>query len=157
MISTMPTPHIIAYTPHHAAAWRTLNEAWVTRYFKLEAKDNQILGDPQGQVLDKGGAIFIAMLDSVAVGCVSMIPMADSGYELAKMAVTETAQGHGIGRKLMQACIDFAGQQKAPRIYIETNAVLTPAVTLYESCGFVHLPPQPTPYERCNVWMELRF
>ena len=30
------------------------------------------------------------------------------------------------------------------------------ALALYRSFGFVDLPAQPTPYARCDVWMELR-
>ena len=28
------------------------------------------------------------------------------------------------------------------------------AIALYRRFGFVDLPAQPTPYARCNVWME---
>jgi putative acetyltransferase len=147
---------IVEYAPRHGAAWRALNEAWLIRYFVLEEKDCRVLGDPQTYVLDPGGIIFMAEHMRVAVGCVSLMRMEDDGYELAKMAVDPGTQGKGVGRKLMNACMEFAKNQKASRLYIETNAILTPAIQLYETAGFVHLPPQPTPYARANVWMEYR-
>lgn len=46
----------------------------------------------------------------------------------------------------------------ATRLYFETNLIIAPAISLYESLGFRHLPPQrvvPSPYARADVFMEL--
>ena len=147
---------ILTYEPRHAAAWRSLNETWIRRLFAIEAKDLVMLDDPDGQVLAKGGAIFMAEDRAEPVGCVALLPMADGGYEVAKMAVAEQAQGRGVGRLLMQACIAEGRARGAPRLYIETNSGLAPAMALYRSSGFTDLPPQPSPYARCDVWLELR-
>ena len=88
---------IVEFQPAHAQAFRTLNEAWITRHFVLEAKDREVLGDPQGQIIDKGGWIFMAIEDGAAVGCVALIAMADGGYEVAKMTVAESLRGAGLG------------------------------------------------------------
>ncbi|WP_269715683.1 GNAT family N-acetyltransferase [Caulobacter sp. NIBR2454] len=147
---------IVDFEPRHADAWRTLNEAWLTKYFVVEAKDREILDNPGPVILDKGGHIFMAELDGQTVGCVSLIPMEDGGFEVGKMAVHESAQGRGIARRLMELCIDKARALGAPRLYLESSSHLTPALTLYRSVGFVHLPPSPTPYARADVWMEMR-
>ena len=60
-------------------------------------------------------------------------------------------------RQTLGSAADAARAAGAHRIYLESNSALTPALTLYRSAGFVDLPPAPTPYARCNVWMELRF
>lgn len=148
---------IIPYQPRHAAAWKTLNEAWIAKHFAIEAKDREVLDDPVGKIIAKGGRIFIAERDGVAIGCVGLIALDDGGFEVAKMTVGEAARGTGLGKKLMQACIDSAREAGAPRLYLETNDSLGPALGLYRSMGFVDLPPRETPYARCNVWMELRF
>lgn len=96
---------IVAYRREHAEAWRALNEAWLAKGgYALEAKDQAVLGDPEGAVLNKGGAIFMAERDGEAVGCCSVMRMADGGYEVGKMAVTSSALGLGIGRALLEAC-----------------------------------------------------
>lgn len=46
---------IVDFEPRHADAWRSLNEAWISRHFAIEAKDREVLDDPQGKVLAKGG------------------------------------------------------------------------------------------------------
>jgi putative acetyltransferase len=55
-----------------ATAFRTLNEEWISRYFTLEKKDREILGDPKGKILQHGGHILMAWLGHQAVGCVSI-------------------------------------------------------------------------------------
>ena len=147
---------IIAFEPRHAQAWRSLNEAWISKHFAIEAKDRAVLDDPKGKILDRGGHIFMAERDGEVIGCVALIAMADGGYEVAKMTVTEAARGTGLGRLLMQACIDKAHAVGAPRLYLETNSSLAPALGLYRAMGFVDLPQRDTPYARADVFMERR-
>ena len=146
---------IVPYEPRHADAWRDLNIAWISRHFALEPKDIQVLDDPEGQILDQGGWIFMAEDETgEPIGCVALMAMADGGFEVVKMTVSEAARGTGLGRMLMEACIDKAAELDAPRLYLETNSSLAPALSLYRSVGFVQLPPADTPYARCDVWME---
>lgn len=152
----MTVMQIVAFEPRHAEAWRTLNEAWIGQHFVIEAKDREVLDDPAGKILAKGGHIFMAERDGEPIGCVALMAMADGGFEVAKMTVSEAARGTGLGRLLMQACIDRARELSAPRLYLETNDSLGPALGLYRAMGFIDLPPAPTPYARANVWMELR-
>ena len=146
---------IVEFAPEHAEAFRTLNEAWISKYFTLEAKDREVLDDPQGQILAKGGRIFMAIEGGEAVGCVALLKMADGGYEVAKMTVSETLRGSGLGRLLMQRCIDAGAEMGAPRLYLETNSGLAPALGLYRAMGFVDTDPPPhNDYVRGDTWME---
>ena len=148
---------IVAFEPRHALAWRSLNEAWISKHFAIEPKDRAVLDDPQGKILDRGGHIFMAERNGEVIGCVALIAMADGGYEVAKMTVSEAARGTGLGRLLMAACIDKAQALGAPRLYLETNSSLGPALGLYRAMGFVDLDPAMRPatdYARCDVWME---
>jgi GNAT superfamily N-acetyltransferase len=149
---------IIDFDPRFADAFRTLNEAWITRFFTLEAKDIEILGDPGGQIVAKGGYVFFAVEADRAVGCVGLIPMADGGFEIVKMAVDPESHGRGYAKALLSACLDRARALRAPRLYLESGTPLTPALTLYRRFGFVDLPPErrpDSPYARADVWMEL--
>ena len=146
---------IVEFSPDHAAAFRELNEAWITKYFAIEAKDREVLEDPQGKIIDPGGRIFMAFQDAEPVGCVALIRMADGGYEVAKMTVKETLRGSGLGRLLMQRCIDAGAEDRAPRLYLETNSSLAPALGLYRAMGFVDIAdPTPSGYARGDTWME---
>jgi ribosomal protein S18 acetylase RimI-like enzyme len=145
---------IVDYRPEHAAAFRALNEAWIGKYFVIEPKDREVLEDPDGKILSLGGRIFMAIEDGEAVGCAALLKMADGGYEVAKMTVSETLRGSGLGRKLMQRCIDEGAKLGAHRLYLETNSSLAPALGLYRAMGFRDLAPAATAYARADVFME---
>ncbi len=145
------------FEPQYAAAFKALNEAWIARHYVIEPKDEELLGDPQGRIIAKGGLIPFAIEDGEPVGCCAMIPMADGGFELTKMAVSEAHRRKGIASRIIEACADRAKARGASRLYLESGVELTPAVALYESLGFVHLPPERrpwSPYSRVSVWME---
>jgi len=145
---------IVEFEPAHAEAFRVLNEAWIGKYFAIEAKDREVLDDPQGKIIAKGGRVFMAIKDGVAVGCAALLKMDDGGYEVAKMTVSETLRGSGLGRMLMQRCIDAGAELGARRLYLETNSSLGPALGLYRAMGFRHLAPAETAYVRADVFME---
>src|SRR5580698_7322422 len=67
-------------------AFRVLNEEWIKKFFAMEAKDREVLNDPEGKILAKGGRVFMAWIDGEEVGCVALIPMSNGVYELSKMA-----------------------------------------------------------------------
>jgi putative acetyltransferase len=147
---------IVDYRPDLAGAFRALNEAWITHYFRLEPKDEVILGDPQGTIIAPGGRIVFVVEDGEAIGCCALMPLPDGGFEVAKMAVAEPHKGRGLGRALMAACVERAQAAGARRLYLETNSALAPALSLYRSFGFKQIaPPEPSPYARADVVMEL--
>ena len=155
-----PEISIREFTPGDEAAFRRLNEEWIVRYFTLEPKDQATLNNPRHYILDRGGRIFFAVRNGETVGCCALVAGEPGEYEVAKMAVTEQLRGAGIGRRLLAKVIAEARASGATRLYLETNSQMAPAVHLYESLGFRHLPPErvvPSDYARSNVQMELIF
>lgn len=154
---------IIDFRPDLAPVFKTLNEAWITRHFALEPQDIEVLDDPWGKIIAPGGAVmFVGERGGDAsqiVGCVALKAMDDGGFEVAKMAVADGYKGQGLGRLLMQACVDRAIVEGGTRLYLETNSALAPALSLYRSFGFKELAGKrrgPGDYERVDVWMELK-
>jgi GNAT superfamily N-acetyltransferase len=138
------------------AAFRDINLEWIERYFAVEQKDRETLGDPQTHILGKGGAILFVEDAGEAIGVVALVPMGGGSVELAKMGVRPSAQGKGAGRLLVAAAIGKARVMGMTRIYIETNSVLGPALKLYRAAGFQPLRErQPSPYARADVQLEL--
>jgi len=160
MNSADPDLIIREFTAGDEIAFRRLNEEWIVRLFgSLESRDAELITDPRRHILDPGGRIFFAILRGETVGCCALIAAHSGEYEVAKMAVTESCQGTGIGRRLLEMVIAAARAAGAVRLSLETNSKLTPAIRLYESIGFRHLPPErfvASPYTRCNVQMELQ-
>jgi putative acetyltransferase len=146
------------FMPGDGAAFRRLNEEWITRFFRIEPKEENVLADPQRTILDQGGRIFVATAGDRCVGCCALIRLRDEEFEVAKMAVEPSYQGAGIGRKLLHAAIEEGRNAGAQRLYLETNHILTPAIRLYESVGFKHIAEDrivPSAYARADVYMEL--
>ena len=146
---------IVIFEPKYAIAFKELNEAWSTQYFEMEDSDRKMLDDPQGYIIDKGGAILIALLNEKPVGTCALIKMKDNVYELAKMAVSPEAQGNQIGYNIGLATIEKAKELKAKKVYLETNSSLKPAISLYYKLGFKDVEGYDSPYNRCNVQMEI--
>ena len=76
-------------------------------------------------------------------------------FELAKMAVSPKAQGKKIGWLIGEAIKEKARQVGAKKLYLESNIIFTPAINLYRKLGFIEVFGRTTPYERCNIQMEL--
>ena len=142
-------------TPADAQAFRTLNEAWIRPLFGMEPADSATLDDPFGAIVARGGAVLMAFDNDHAVGCVSLLPAGDGVFELSKMTVQAPFRGRGIGRMLIDAAVDRARDLGATKLVLASNSRLAPAIALYESAGFRHVAPEPSPYARANVFMEL--
>ena len=149
---------IIDYKPRYRKNFRTLNLEWLKKYFSVEPVDDKLLSDPEGEIIKRGGKIFFARLDSKIVGTVALIKHDKTTFELAKMAVTEKAQGRQVGRKLAQTVIDRAKKLGARIVLLNTNPKLTAANNLYRSLGFVQVSPnlrQSFSYQRPTITLRL--
>lgn len=155
---SLPPIHVRPFQSGDEVAFRELNEAWIAKYFTIEAAERPYLEDPVGNIIGAGGYIFMAVAGQVHVGCCALLPMEPGAFEVAKMAVTENLRGRGIGRKVLEYAIAYAKKIGATRLYLETNRKLANAIHLYESVGFQHVSPDqviPSPYARANVFMEM--
>jgi putative acetyltransferase len=146
---------IVEWHPKWAGDFRRLNEEWITRYFELEADDRRTLNDPEGEVIAPGGAIVLAVAEGEVVGTGALIAEGNGVYELAKMAVTPAWQGRGIGRLVGERLLAIARDRGARRVELVSQSGLTPALKLYESLGFRHVPVGAVSYARADVRMEL--
>ncbi len=147
-----------SFRPGDQEAFRTLNEAWIEKHFRLEEKDREVLIYPERHILAQGGHIIMAERESRPVGCCGLIAMPDGRFEVAKMTVAEDERGRGVGRRLLEYVVEFARERSIKGLYLETNSKLQNAIRIYEAVGFRHLPAEqvkPSPYARANVYMEM--
>ena len=141
-----------------AEVFRTLNEHWIGKYFRIEEADVKVLTDPEKHILQPGGRIYFATLENEIAGCCALIVNGERSYELAKMAVREDLRNQGIGKALLAHVIHAARILGARKLTLGTNSKLTNAIHLYESVGFQRLDPAtlgPSPYKRADVFMEM--
>ncbi|MGH7590848.1 MAG: GNAT family N-acetyltransferase [Gemmatimonadales bacterium] len=146
---------IVPYQPKHRGPFRDLNLAWISRSFVVEEADRRVLDDPEGHILAGGGHILVALRDEAPVGVCALLPEPEGRFELAKMAVAESARGLGIGYALGRAAIELAWSIGACAVELVSNRSLTPALSLYRKLGFVEVPLAASEYQRADIRMVL--
>lgn len=149
---------IVDYRSSYKKHFKRLNYEWLEDLFEVEPDDEKLLSDPRGLIINRGGAIVFALHDHEVVGTCALLKHDEDTYELAKMAVTKSRRGHGIGRLLAQAVIFRAQKVGCKSLILLTADVLKPAIALYESLGFVHSSKGTdlaAKYDRCTICMEM--
>jgi GNAT superfamily N-acetyltransferase len=148
---------IVPYERAYRDAFKRLNIEWLEKDFCVEEIDERVLSDPETYILSNGGFVFFARAGAHIVGTAALIKAENNRYELSKMSVTDAYQGLGIGRKLAEAAIRQFEEMGARELYLESNSRLKPAISLYESLGFVHRPArEDSDYKRADVYMLYR-
>jgi GNAT superfamily N-acetyltransferase len=145
---------IIPYSDEWKEQMKMLNYAWLEEYFHIEEGDRISLSNPREYILDRGGYIFFAKYNGEIVGTVSLLKKSDEVFELGKMAVSKHAQGFGIGKLLIEHCLDFSKEKGIGKLILYSNTVLAPAIHLYRKYGFMEIELEPGVYERGNIEME---
>ena len=106
----------------------------------------------------KGSIYFVAELDGEIIGGGGIYPttnLPERTCELVKLYLSSKARGKGIGKLLMEKCIDAAKEMGYKKVYLETMPELTVAIPMYEKFGFTHLQAAQgsSGHTGCDVWM----
>ncbi len=113
--------------------------------------DHVILSDVAGR--EEAGHVLAARFDGFVVGAVTFVPDRTSplhGFDdeqaasFDHLAVDTSSQRLGIGRALVQACVDRAAEMGAARLLVRCREPMAAARHLLESTGFVAVEP---PYQ----------
>ena len=107
---------------------------------------------------DKGAFYFVAENENSILGGSGIYPtpgLPDGCIELVKIYLNNTARGKGLGKQLMQVCIDKAKDFGFTSIYLETMPELSSAIGLYENMGFKKLNERlgDSGHFACDLWM----
>lgn len=101
---------------------------------------------------------FVALIDDDIVGGGGIYPTANlpaGTCELVKFYLSAKARGQGVGKLLLQKCIDAAKEMEYNKMYLETMPELTIAIPMYQKFGFTFLPAAmgSSGHTGCDVWM----
>jgi putative acetyltransferase len=105
-----------------------------------------------------GAILIVAEADDKIVGCCGIYPsdeLPEDYAELVKFYLTKEARGKGIGRELLEKCIDLAEVYEYTHLYLESLPEYSKAVGMYEKEGFVKLNKPLGKFEHtsCSIWM----
>lgn len=149
---------IIDYQPQYREYFGAINREWLETYFEVEDHDAAVLDDPKGTILQMGGEIVFARMNGRIVGTGALLQGLNGHYEIAKMGVTESARGEGVGRKITEHLIERARQRGAREVVLATSPLLKEALALYRSLGFKEYEPNPVwkaQYRRHSIFLRL--
>ena len=146
---------LIAYENKYQPDFKRLNLEWLDKYNLTESHDLEILYDPQGTVIERGGCIFLAMDGEKVIGTAGLWKENEKEYELVKMGVDKAYRGQGISKILLEKCLDEAKRLRAAKIFLFSNSQLQTALRLYEKYGFRHIAVTDAPFLTADVKMEL--
>jgi len=148
--------HVAPMTDEQTSDFAAIWLPWLESMGRTaEPEDLAIMGDPAGYYRRTGGDAFLARLGEDVVGGVAVKGLGASGFEFAKLVVSEAARGHGAGRALVQTCLDFAASRGGPALYLQSFNALDVALGLYRRMGFrdADAPPGMTVLARTEVIM----
>lgn len=94
-------------------------------------------------------AVVLVAVEESVLGCVTYVPEETSPMAedlrpgeagLRMLAVAPSAQGRGVGRALVEACVERARQDGKERLFLHSGEWMRAAHRLYESLGFRRVP-----------------
>ena len=86
---------------------------------------------------------FVATINDEVIAGAGIFPteaLPPKTCELVKMYVSAAARGKGLGKILLQQCIDEAKNNGFEKMYIETMPELTNAIEMYKKYEFTFIP-----------------
>lgn len=101
--------------------------------------DLLLLADPDEHLVDgyvKRGLCFEALSNGVIVGVLVLLPTRPKTLEIVNIAVSETSQGQGIGKTLIQFALAHAKNHHYLTVEIGTGSTSFGQLYLYQKCGF---------------------
>jgi DNA-binding MarR family transcriptional regulator/GNAT superfamily N-acetyltransferase len=92
------------------------------------------------EVRPPAGEFFVAYLHGEPIGCGAVKHHAGALAEIKRMWIAPRARGLGLGRRLLETLETCALAAGAALAHIETSSVLSEALSLYRSAGWVEVP-----------------
>lgn len=143
------------YEAKYQKDFKEINLHWLIKFELYEKADDALLDNPS-TFIKNGATILLAHLDNRVVGTICINPIDKKSNEILKFAVVDGYKGLGIGKKLMNYCIDLCKKNKAEKIILESSSKLQNALKMYEKFGFQHIEIKDTHFVTADIKMELK-
>lgn len=114
---------------------------------------------------DAEAEVWVAVDDGAPLGAVTFCPVGSPWREIGRddegefrmLAVAPAAQGRGVGRALVEACLDRSREAGFTGVALSSLPVQTGGHALYASAGFRRDPSRDwAPYPGIDLWAFVR-
>jgi len=102
------------------------------------------------------GAFIVARMRGRPVGCGAVKLRRKQPAEFKRMWIASDVRGLGLGKRLLSALEQYARDNGAPAVRLETNRTLTEAIAMYRKAGYVDVEPFNDELY-AHHWFEKRF
>jgi GNAT superfamily N-acetyltransferase len=144
---------IVSFEPEHAAGFAALVVDTLREFgFEPDAELDRDLDDPAGTY----DALWIATAGGVVVGSIALRDLGDDAYELKRMYLRSACRGRGVGKRLLASALDWARENRARVVRLDTTEQMVAARRLYEWAGFVQVPGEAPRQGQQRLLYELR-
>ena len=103
----------------------------VKHFIEQFITDGEVLPRTLDELEELLPTFFIAELEGEIVGCVTIEIYSRKLAEIRSLCVSPILQGKGIGKKLVQTCLDIAHKHQVLEVM-----VITHSEEFFKSCGF---------------------
>ena len=113
------------------------------------------LKDIEQSYLKRGGAFYVLEdRPGSIIGAYGLYRIDEATCELRKMYLHRSFRGEGLGKLLLEDALEKARRMGFEKVTLETASVLTEAISLYRSYGFVEYQPDHLS-SRCDQALQL--
>ena len=117
--------------------WESYRQHIVDTLTEVSAAQAQLMAVNGGTV---AGTVLYCPPGSAFDEGVENVAASPDCPEVRLLAVAPTGRGQGVGRAIMEFCIDRARASDAPGLVLHTMAMMQAARSLYDGLGFVRAP-----------------
>jgi len=103
----------------------------LNEFIKYFVETGELLPRTFLELEDLIGSFFIAVYDGEIVGCAALEIYSRKLAEIRSLAVSPKAQGLGVGKKLVAACVELAHEEGIYEIM-----AISAAEDFFKACGF---------------------
>jgi DNA-binding MarR family transcriptional regulator/GNAT superfamily N-acetyltransferase len=150
LLESRPTPPVATLRTHRAGDWGFIVQQHGTLYAReygwderFEALVARIVGDLARDFDPLRERCWIAEVDGVRVGSACVARKSDTVAKLRLLLVDPAARGHGLGRRLVGECTQFARSVGYRTIMLWTQSNLKAARHLYREAGYRRVSQEP--------------
>lgn len=128
----------------------------IGRNLDFQNLDKELQDFPSKYSYPKGKLLAAINDDGKVIGCVAYTKLSDTRCEMKRLYVKPEYRKHQAGQRLVKAIISEAKNDGFKEMVLDTLKPMQNAIKLYESIGFLEMPPYYDNPMNDAIYMKLK-